>query len=240
MLYSMCLKRTGPVPLRSALKFQEALIKARHVSGRLIFRPAARFDLISPSLTGQEVIHMRDSNSSRDSLGRLLATVYPHPVSVLLGCVPGLVLALVMWSNGGLTDLILLLLNPEAKLATGMYVFLSLWLLVTLFFLWLGLRHILDRAELCRDGFRLLGKVYRFDQIGPISWSHHSSSGMTRFWDCTVMSFTYQGKSVRIKTRYLQDLSYQFHRVYGPDASGGSGGLSRPAHTDSEYRARPR
>jgi len=50
-------------------------------------------------------------------------------------------------------------------------------------------------------------------EIGPISWQR-SGSGLTHFADITHMTFTYQGKTVHLRTRYLQDLFYQYHRVY--------------------------
>lgn len=182
---------------------------------------------------------MRDPRPSKDSLGRQLAVVYPHPASIAIGCIPGLVMLLVAACSGD-QPTFSLLLHPEVELPRGMRLFLALWLGASLLLLWMGLRHIFDRAELYRDGFCFRGKVYRFDEIGPISWGRFSNSGMTRFRDCTTMDFTCRGKSVRLKTYYLQDLRYQFRRTYGlHPAAEGDGAMSRPDSSDS-YTRRPR
>lgn len=175
--------------------------------------------------------------SSGADLGGTLAVVKPHPVSVLFGCIPGLVMALVLLSNNGMSD-IRLLFHPEIELPAGLRPFLWCWLLLTLFLLGMGLRHIFDRAELCQEGFRFLGKAYRFDEMGPISWSHNSQNGLTRFADRTTMNFRCQGKQVRLTTRYLQDLSYQYHRAYAVDPAGAPAAISRAVYTNSAHHPR--
>ena len=162
----------------------------------------------------------QDRDSDRD-LGRPLSVVGPHPVSVLIGCIPGLVWGFIVLTNLG-TGGLALLFHPEVELRPGVRPFMWFSLIVLLLLLGLGLRHIFDRAELCQEGVRILGKAYRFERMGAVSWSHRSQGGMTRFWDQTVMSFRYDGKEVRLKTRYLQDLSYQYHRIYATDPTGKS------------------
>lgn len=181
---------------------------------------------------------MGDPRSSDGELGAVLAVVRPHPVSVILGCVPGLVLGFVVVTKLGWTG-IALLFHPEIELTPGMRPFMWGSIVVTLLVLGLGLRHILDRAEFCQEGFRFLGKAYRYDQIGPISWSHQSQNGLTRFRDCTTMSFRYQGKQIRLRTRYLQDLSYRYHRAYATDpAAGGSSIPPQPGYSNTAHHPR--
>lgn len=181
---------------------------------------------------------MKQRQDSDRDLGRTLAVVRPHPMSVLIGCVPGLVFCLVVLSNLRLTGLALLF-HPEIELRPGMRPFMWGSVIVALLVLGLGLRHIFDRAELCQEGFRFLRKAYRYDQIGPISWSHHSQSGLTQFADSTTMRFQFQGKTVQLRTRYLQDLSYQYHRVYAEDPSVQSASNLRQAgYTNSNFHPR--
>lgn len=176
---------------------------------------------------------MREPRVSEKDLGRTLAVVGPHPISVLIGCIPGLVLGFVVMSNFGRAGFALLL-HPEIELPKGVRPFMWGSLIVALIVLGIGLRHAFDRAELCRDGIRFLGKSYQFEKMGPISWGRRSQSGFTQFWDETTARFRYDGKEVRLRTRYLQDLSYQYHKVYGADGPGVGGGLNQ-AH-DTEMR----
>lgn len=177
---------------------------------------------------------MRETRASDKDLGRTLVTVGPHPLSVLIGCIPGLVLGFTVLTNLGTTG-IFLLFHPEIELRPGVRPFMWCSLLVMLLVLGLGLRHAFDRVQLCRDGFCFLGKPYHFEQMGPIAWSRQSQSGLTQFWDQTTMSFRYNGKEVRLRTRYLQDLSYQFHKVYGADGAGAGFGLSRASDTEIRH-----
>lgn len=176
---------------------------------------------------------MRELRASGKDLGRTLAVVGPHPVSVLIGCIPGLVLCLVVASNFRKAGFALLL-HPEIELPKGVRPFMWGSLVVALLVLGIGLRHVFDRAELCRDGVRILGKSYAFERMGPISWSRQSQSGLTRFWDQTTARFRYDGKEIKVRTRYLQDLSYQYHKIYGADGPETGGGLNR-AH-DTQLR----
>lgn len=178
-------------------------------------------------------------NRDASDLGEVLVVVKPHPVSVLIGCVPGIVLAWAMVGSIG-TD-ILLLFHPEVYARPGVRPFIVVSLVLTAVVLGFGLRHVFDRAEFCQEGFRFLKKSYRYDQMGPISWGHHSNNGLTRFYDTTTLAFWYQGKQVKLKTRYLQDMSYEYHRVYADDPTGsGRPAMSRPDSTNSTYRPRPR
>lgn len=177
---------------------------------------------------------MREPRASDKDLGRTLAVVGPHPVSVLIGCIPGLVLGFVVLTNLGKTG-IALLFHPEIELRPGVRPFMWGSLIVALLVLGVGLRHAFDRAELCRDGIQFLGKSYRFDRMGPISWSRQSQSGLTQFWDQTTASFRYDGKEVRLRTRYLQDLSYQYHKVYGAEGARVGPDLKRAKDTEIEH-----
>lgn len=177
---------------------------------------------------------MRQSRDSGKELGRTLAVVGPHPISVLIGCIPGLVLCLVVASNFRKTGFALLL-HPEVELPAGVRPFMWGSLIVALLVLGIGLRHIFDRAELCRDGIRILGKSYEFERMGPISWSRQSQSGFTQFWDQTTARFRYDGKEVKVRTRYLQDLSYQYHKTYGADGPEMGPGLKRTQDTEIQH-----
>lgn len=177
---------------------------------------------------------MRQSRDSGKELGRTLAVVGPHPVSVLIGCIPGLVLCLVVASNFGRAGFALLL-HPEIELRPGVRPFMWGSLIVALLVLGIGLRHIFDRAELCRDGMRILGKSYAFERMSPISWSHRSQSGFTQFWDQTIARFRYDGKEVQVRTRYLQDLSYQYYKTYGTEGAQVGPSLKRAQNTEIEH-----
>lgn len=177
---------------------------------------------------------MRQSREPGRELGRVLTVVGPHPVSVLIGCIPGLVMCLVVASNIGRGGLALLL-HPEVELPAGVRPFMWGSLIVALLILGVGLRHIFDRAELCRDGMRILGKSYEFERMGPISWSRRSQSGFTRFWDQTVARFRYDGKEVQVRTRYLQDLSYQYYKTYGTEGAQVGPNLKRAQNTEIEH-----
>lgn len=180
---------------------------------------------------------MPSSRASSDELGGILAMVKPNPVSVLIGCIPGAAMLFAMLSRGGLRDLFLVF-DPAIRFPAGAREFILIFTALSLFVLWLGLRHFFDRAELCQNGFRFRGKAYRYDQIGPISWSHNANN-LTRFADYTTMSFSYQGKQVRLRTRYLQDLSYQFHRVYAVDpVSGAAASTGGVSYTNTAHHPR--
>ncbi len=181
---------------------------------------------------------MREFRASGGDLGGVLAVVKPNPVSVLIGCIPGLVMIWAMLQSTGIGG-VLALFNPSVRFAAGARQFMLVFLFLSLFVLGMGLRHIFDRAELCQEGFRFLGRAYRYDQMGPISWRHNSNNGLTRFSDRTTLSFCYQGKPVRLKTRCLQDLSYQYHRVYDTDpVAGARGPVSSAQYTNSEHHPR--
>lgn len=177
---------------------------------------------------------MRQSRDSDRELGRTLAVVGPHPVSALIGCIPGLVLSFVVISNFGRAGFALLL-HPEIELPAGARPFMWGSLIVALLVLGIGLRHLFDRAELCRDGIRILGKSYAFERMGPISWSRQSQSGFTRFWDQTTARFRYDGKEVQVRTRYLQDLSYQYHKTYGAEGAPVGPDLRRVQDTETRH-----
>lgn len=159
---------------------------------------------------------MKEGHDPDKDLGRTLTVVRPHPISVLIGCIPGLVWGFVVLTSTGPSRL-MLLLHPEIELPKGMRLFLWICLIGMVFLLGLGLRHIFDRVDLCQEGIRIRRKAYRFERMEAVRWKRSSQSGMTQFWDLTVMTFRYDGKEVRLKTRYLQDLSYQYHRIYSTD-----------------------
>lgn len=151
---------------------------------------------------------MEYSASSQAALGDLLGSVKPNLISVLFGCVPGGALCVFV------SPFFQALLGQRAMPAErSVVIFFAVTSVIALFVLWLGLRHLRDRVHLYRHGFRYLGKTYLFSEIGPISW-RRSGSGLTPFADITHMTFTCQGKTVHLRTRYLQDLFYQYHKVY--------------------------
>ncbi len=151
---------------------------------------------------------MERSASSEAALGDLLGSVKPNLVCVLLGCVPGG--ALCVFVAPFFQALLGQRSMPAERSVTIFFVVMSA---IALFVLWLGLRHLRDRAHFYQHGFQYLGHTYLFSEIGPISWQR-SGSGLTHFADITHMTFTYQGKTIHLRTRYLQDLFYQYHRVY--------------------------
>lgn len=177
---------------------------------------------------------MRQPRDPDKELGRTLAVVGPHPVSVLIGCIPGLIMSFVVASNFGPAGFALLL-HPEIELRPGVRPFMWGSLVVALLVLGVGLRHVFDRAELCRDGIRILGKSYEFERMGPISWSRRSQSGFTQFWDQTTARFRYDGKEVQIRTRYLQDLSYRYYKTYGTDGPELGPGLNRAQEAEIRH-----
>ncbi len=151
---------------------------------------------------------MDHSASSEAALGDLLGSVKPNLISVLFGCVPGGAMCFF------LAPFVQALLGRRPMPAErSVAIFFSVTAVAALFVLWLGLRHLRDRAHFYQHGFRYLGQTYLFSEIGPISW-RRSGNGLTRFADVTHMTFTFQGKTVHLRTRYLQDLFYQYHRVY--------------------------
>lgn len=151
---------------------------------------------------------MEYSASSQAALGDLLGSVKPNLISVLFGCVPGGALCVFV------SPFFQALLGQRAMPAElSMKIFFAVMSVIALFVLWMGLRHLRDRAHFYQHGFQYLGHTYLFSEIGPISW-RRSGSGLTPFADITHMTFTYRGKTVHLRTRYLQDLFYQYHKVY--------------------------
>lgn len=149
-----------------------------------------------------------NSLESEEKLGELLATVKPSLVSVAMGCVPGCMLLIFV------TPFFQAMLGKRPLPAErSVQIFFAVMSLLALFTLWLGLRHLRDRVHLYEKGFKYLGHTYLFSQIGPIDW-RRSSNGLTRFADVTHMTFRCQGEQVHLRTRYLQDLFYQYHKTY--------------------------
>ena len=71
-----------------------------------------------------------------------------------------------------------------------------------------------DKAELYEKGFWFNGQEYLIAECGDFTIQHRGSAYI-RLLDRTVVSFQYQGGTVRLATRTLRDFSAKLRQCYG-------------------------
>lgn len=139
-------------------------------------------------------------------LGQRLADCRPHPGTLFLFAIPGLVV--LFWLVSGVKIAL-----EAGTLSASMTMVCILALLAVLLLLPVVFR-ARDKAELFERGFRFNGQEYLTAECGDFTIQHRGSAYI-RLLDKTVVTFRYQGGTVRLATRTLRDFSQQLRRCYG-------------------------
>ena len=137
-------------------------------------------------------------------LGQRLAVCRPHPGTLFAS--PGLVV--LFWLVSGVKIAL-----EAGTLSASMTMVCILALLAVLLLLPVVFR-ARDKAELFERGFRFNGQEYLTAECGDFTIQHRGSAYI-RLLDKTVVTFRYQGGTVRLATRTLRDFSQQLRRCYG-------------------------